>query len=106
MEYLLLAMSDLEAGPFVFVMGMLVIFFGMTIIVLVVSAIGKIMKSTNGKKAKKEASADIAPKETAVSSSDTEDENLRAAIIAAVMAAYYAETGSNCAFKIKKIKKL
>ncbi|MBO4573585.1 MAG: OadG family protein [Clostridia bacterium] len=103
----LLAMSKIEAGPFVFIMGMLIIFFGMTIIVVVVSLIGKILKSVDEKKARKkaaESSDDFTA--TVAETNDTDDENLRAAIISAVMAAYLAETGSNCAFKIKKIKRL
>ncbi len=100
----LLAMTNLQAGLFVFVMGILVVFFGMTIIVLVISFIGKIMKSRK-EKTKTETAVPVATTE-AMPQNESKDENLRAAIIAAVMAAYYAETGSNCSFKIKKIRKL
>ena len=100
----ILAMSNLEAGLFVFVMGLLVVFFGITVIVLVISLIGSIMKRKKKTPTKAEdnsASANVAP----VLCGDEDDEKIRAAIVA-VIAAYYFDRGDNCQFRIKKIKRI
>jgi len=103
----ILAMSAIEAGLFVFVMGLLVVFFGITVIVLVISLIGEGMKRKKDKPAKQEKLeenpvARVTPTDDA---SDEEEGRIRAAIVA-VLTAYYFENGSNCEFKIKKIKRL
>ena len=98
----LLAMAPIEQGVFVFLLGLLIVFLGIGVIVVVVSVIGSIMKKLkNNPKAETPAPAVALPEVT----TDGEDEKIRAAIIAAVMACYAAE-GNVCKFKIKKIKRI
>ena len=100
-------MSNLEAGLFVFVMGLLVVFFGISVIVLVISIIGTIMKKKKDRPVKTETETSaVAPVVTHNDSSDEEEQaRIRAAIVA-VLTAYYFDKGSNCEFRIKKIKRL
>ena len=109
---LLLAMTNLQAGLHVFVMGFIVVFLGMGVIIAVVSLIGKIMEKVNANSAKKKAEqASAASKLEALSSEDTlaedseEEARIRAAIVA-VLTNYYFNQGSNCEFKIKKIRRI
>ncbi len=108
---LLLEMTNLQAGLYVFVMGFIVVFLGMGIIVAVVSIIGKIMEKVNADRAKKaeKASADsqleaVSTQDMLVEDSD-EEARIRAAIVA-VLTNYYFNQGSNCEFKIKKIRRI
>ena len=98
----LLAMLPIEQGVFVFLLGLLIVFFGITIIVVVISIIGSIMKRLKDKPAKQKSAE--APAAALVAEGE-EDESVRAAIIAAVMA-YYMAQGNACKFKIKKIKRI
>lgn len=96
---------DIFWGVFTFVLGMLIIFGGMAILVLVVSAVAKVMTA---KKAKKDAEEEKEPvTETAMEevSEDGIPESVRVAIIAAVLA-YYEGEGVKNEFVVKKIKKL
>lgn len=99
----LLMASNLFNGLFVFVLGMLVVFFGIALIVLVISAIGKIMSA---KKAKNEQK----PQEDSVTEvvKETSDElsSETVAVITAALTAYYYNNASSCEFKIKKIKRI
>ena len=99
-----LLMSDLGAGFFVFILGLAIVFFGMLVIVLVISLIGKIMKANDEKKAKSKAEAPV-EKPAAASSDDEIDDRIKAAIVA-VIAGYYFSEGNDCSFKVKRIKKL
>lgn len=98
--------SAIETGLFVFILGILIVFLGMGIIVLVISGIGKIMTAAKNKKSepsKKEtspAASSAAPSATA----DGVSQEVVAAITAAI-ACYYSQSGSNCEFVVKKIKK-
>lgn len=95
--------SDFTNGLFVFVLGLLIVFFGISIIVLVVSIIGKLMNVKKNTKS---------PKETVATNNEATqviEEGLTGetvAAITAVLTAYYFSQGSNCEFKIKKIKRL
>ena len=94
------------SGGFTFILGMIVIFVGMTVLILCVTGFGKIADAIAKKTEKKETKADKPvekPIETADDGSVPED--IRVAIIAAI-AAYYAESGSKNEFKVRKIKKL
>ena len=101
-----LAMEPIQAGPFVFVMGLLIVFFGIGIIVAVISIIGMIMKRSQNRTKKVKNEQPAAPTEPIVSATDDEEENRVRAAIVAVLTAYYFNQGSNCEFKIKKIKRL
>ncbi len=103
MTNLLLA-SKWFNGAFVFLLGMIVVFFGITVIVLVISGIGKVMS------AKKSAPKQEVEEETPV---ERQDEQIYdgaspevVAAITAVLSAYYFSNESNCEFKIKKIKRI
>ena len=99
-----LLMDNLPASGLVFVLGLLVVFFGMAVIVLVLNIIGSIMKKNDAKKKQKEQAA---PATTTVETSEdqAEQERVRVAIVAAITA-YYFNQGNNCQFKIKKIKRI
>ncbi len=102
-----LLMDILPAGLFVFILGLVVVFFGIAIIVLVVSIIGSIMKKNSAKpKTEKTVQVSQAP-QPAPASSDVDDK-VKAAIVAAITAYYFAENSSNpnCEFVVRKIKRL
>lgn len=97
--------ANLPLGLFMFILGMLVIFFGMTIIVLVVSVIGKIMtKSTSAPKKVEEAPIQEVS-QVQVESEEIPD-HVKAAIVAAITAYYFNENSSKCEFRVKKIKRI
>ena len=108
---LLLAMTNLQAGLYVFVMGFIVVFLGMGVIIAVVSIIGKIMEKVNKSRAKKAEEASANSQTEAMLTQDTvsedsdEEARIRAAIVA-VLTNYYFNQGSNCEFKIKKIRRI
>lgn len=98
--------SNLEAGLFTFVLGMLIVFGGMAIIVLVVAVIGKIMVAVKKKPADKK------PEQKAIESGapatpagdEVTDEVI--AVITAAVAAILSEEKPHAEFVVKKIKKL
>ena len=98
-----LLMTDVGTGLFVFLLGLSVVFFGMIIIVLVITVIGKIMKANDDKKAKKAVSAPAV--EDALPTAEGDDTKVVAAIIAAITAYYFAEN-NDCEFKVKRIKRI
>jgi Na+-transporting methylmalonyl-CoA/oxaloacetate decarboxylase gamma subunit len=92
-------------GGFTFILGIAVIFLGMTILVLSVSALGKIISSST-EKPKKKTEVKIEEKvEQNEEPTDDIPEHVRVAIIAAI-SAYYLDSGSKNEFKVKKIKKI
>ena len=109
-----LLMSDISWGIFTFILGVVVIFAGMAFLVLVISAIGLIMKKIDQKKeAKQETPAPVQVVEEKVEpvqeDNEVEDGNLRAAIIAAVMMCLEEtkkESGSTCEFVVRRIRRI
>ena len=99
--------SNLEAGLFTFVLGMLIVFVGMAIIVLVVAVIGKIMvavkKKPADKKPEQKAIEGGAPA-TPAANDEVTDEVI--AVITAAVAAIFSEEKPHAEFVVKKIKKL
>ena len=91
-------------GFFTFIIGMVVIFAGMTVLILCVEGFGK-LASYIAKKTEKKPEEKVETKTETVSEDDGVPEEIRVAIIAAV-AAYYAESRSKNEFTVKKIKKL
>ncbi len=98
------------SGGFTFILGMLVVFAGMTILVLCVAAFGKAAdgianKVENSSKKEKQAPEENVLQESPVQASDEIPEDIRVAIAAAI-AAYYETSGSKNEFTVRKIKKL
>ena len=97
---------DIFWGIFTFVLGMIVVFAGMALIVLCVSLVAKAM-TAKGKKEEK-TDEDESEAEATVEAETSDDgipENVKFAIIAAVLA-YYEGEGVKNEFVVKKIKKL
>lgn len=100
--------SNLEAGLFTFVLGMLIVFGGMAVIVLVITVIGKIMIATKGKKSP----ADKKPEQKAIEGgvpapvATDEVSGDVIAVITAAVAAILNEEKPRAEFVVKKIKKL
>ena len=111
MTYNLLSMFDnfgqkVLTGGFTFLLGICVVFLGMIILVLAVSAVGKAMTKAEEKKVSKKAVE--VEKEVETFTLDTSDEipeHVKVAIVAAI-AAYYADSGVKNEFKVKKIKRI
>lgn len=102
----LLLASNLFNGAFVFLLGMIVVFFGIALIILVIEGIGKIMSAKNGQPNVEE---DEEPVVTDTASTSLEYEGVSPEVVAAigaVLSTYYFSTESNCEFKIKKIKRI
>lgn len=95
--------TPLGNGLFVFVLGMLVIFFGMLVIVTAVSLCGKLINKKEDKSKKQQKREDA----SAPIKVETEEvpSHVKIAIVA-VISAYYFETKSNCDFVVKKIKRI
>lgn len=97
---------DIFWGVFTFVLGLIVVFAGMAILVLVVSLVAKVMTA----KAKKKETAEETETVEAVTATEPVEEDgipesVRVAIMAAVLA-YYEGEGVKNEFVVKKIKKL
>ena len=95
-------------GLFTFFLGVLVVFGGMIVLVLFVSAMGKAFTQKSQKKEDAEEDevpevVEVAPVE--IADSDEIPEHVRVAIIAAI-ACYYESTQAKNEFTVKKIKKL
>ena len=92
-------------GAMTFLIGIAVIFLGMTILILCVTGFGKIADAI-AKKTEQKAESKNEEVKTEITVSDDEiPEDIRVAIIAAV-SAYYAESGSKNEFTVKKIKRI
>ena len=98
--------TPLGNGLFVFVLGLLVVFFGMLIIIVSVTACGKLMNKSTQTKPKEQVKVEVAPQPVIeVAQVEEIPEHVKAAIVA-VISAYYFETKSNCDFVVKKIKRI
>lgn len=92
-------------GALTFLIGMVTVFLGMTVLILCVEGFGKIADAI-AKKTEKKTEAKNEEVKTEITISDDEiPEDIRVAIIAAV-SAYYAESGSKNEFTVKKIKRI
>lgn len=100
---------DIFWGIFTFVLGMIVVFAGMAILVLICSGVAKIMASKSAAKKEEDEDEDAADEIEAVTETTADEdgipENVRVAIMAAVLA-YYEGEGVKNEFVVKKIKKL
>lgn len=96
---------DIFWGIFTFVLGMIIVFAGMAILVLICSGVAKVMSAKSAEK-DEATKAETAPTEEVVAESeDGIPEEVRVAVIAAVLA-YYEGEGVKNEFVVKKIKKL
>ena len=99
---------DIFWGIFTFVLGMIVVFAGMAILVLICSGVAKIMASKSAAKKDEDEEEAVDEIEEVTETTADEDgipENVRVAIMAAVLA-YYEGEGVKNEFVVKKIKKL
>ena len=92
--------------------GFLVVFVGIVIIIGIIWLVGLIMRKTNNlefltkKRVKKTKNEKNAPQNEAVAVSDDDiPDEVKAAIVAALMA-YYQESEEKCEFTVKRIKRL
>lgn len=92
-------------GVFTFVLGLVVVFFGMTILVLVCTAVAKVMTAKREGKKAEETVKEETPAEVVEVVDDGIPEGVRVAIMAAVIA-YYEGEGAKNEFVVRKIKKL
>ena len=99
--------ESLVWGGFTFLLGVLVVFLGMAVLVLAVSAMGMAMKNFDKIKTEKSKPTKTVEvtKISEESSSEEIPEHVKVAIVAAI-AAYYADSGVKNEFKVKKIKRI
>ncbi len=98
-------LSDGTTVLFTVLMGILVVFLGMSVIIFFLFTIGKIFDGINKKEKKEKVSAKKEVALETVTESEEVDEKIKAAIVAAIYA-YYIEQNANCEFKIRNIKRL
>jgi len=105
-EHMFNGVPDIFWGIFTFVLGLIVVFVGMAILVLICSGVAKAMSAKSQNKEdpeeETEAAVEVVAEET---EPDGIPENVRVAIMAAVIA-YYEGEGCKNEFVVKKIKKL
>lgn len=104
--------SDRFGEPAIYALiGFLVVFIGIILIIAIIWLIGLLMRKTNNlafltnigkKKKKKEVEAD---KNEVLAETDEIPDEVKAAIVAAIMA-YYCEEKPECEFKVKRIKRI
>ncbi len=95
-------MNDTVTVLFIVLIGILVVFLGMALIVVILQLIGKVFDKVDdkNKKPKKVVSVqEPAPVEQGL------DEKTKAAIIGAIYM-YYLNEGSDCEFVVRKIKRI
>lgn len=100
-----LGMSEGVTALFTFVLGLLVVFFGMAVIILFLAIIGKVFNKLNGKTPTKK---DVVVKTEEMNScevTDGIDEKTKVAIISAIYAYYQQEDNGGCEFVVRKINK-
>ena len=97
-----LLLTDSQVGIFGFFLGIAVVFFGITVLIVVVWAMGKIFSATS----KQKVDADPKPKPAPVPVVEPVEEGVpdyvKVAIVAAIMA-FYEQQNEKCEFTVKKI---
>ncbi len=104
--------SDRFGEPAIYALiGFLIVFVGIILIIAIIWLIGLLMRKTNNLafltnigKRKKKKSEEVEAPEMAAETDEVPDE-VKAAIIAAIMA-YYSEEKPKCEFKVKRIKRI
>ena len=100
----ILAMSPPVHGLYTLVLGMLVIFFGMTIIILCLS-LAMVVVNKIEKKGEKQTKKPVVVEQKPQEDIGEVSEEIKVAIIAAI-SAYYFEQNLKCDFQVKKIKRI
>lgn len=99
---------DVGEGAFYALFGFLIVFTGIVILILLFTALGKIMKQANKprslRKRKKEESEEAPSAEAAVIEEGITHELV--AVISAAIALYYEGENVKCDFVVKRIRKL
>ena len=96
--------SNIQNGLLVFVLGMLIVFLGIALIVIVISILGKILhRNKQEPKTEEPEVVNTAPVTPYIEEGVTPQV---VAAITAVITAYYLSNGSNCEFKLKQIKRI
>ncbi len=97
--------ETLGVGAIGLVLGMLVVFLGITVLVLIIKLLGVVLDKGKKKNQPQEnKSAAVPAAQEPVVEEGIADE-VKAAIIAAISAYYFGENTKTCEFKVKKIKK-
>lgn len=96
---------DVGEGAFMAVFGLLFVVVGITLLVLIFAALGKIMSAVNKKKAKK-AELSEKPERTVSEKAEEGISPEIVAVISAAVSAYYEGENVPCDFVVRRIKKL
>ena len=103
-------MIEIPEAAFYALIGFAIVFMGITFLIGVVWAVGKLMQMKNGTPIKTSVqtksvdSSVVAP--VVSSASDEIDEETVAVITAAIMAYYEQTNGPKCEFRVKRIKRI
>ena len=97
--------ETLGVGAIGLILGMLIVFLGITVLVLMIKLLGAVLDKDKkkGKTQENKTATVPAAQEPAVEEGITDE--VKAAIIAAISAYYFGENTKTCEFKVKKIKK-
>lgn len=98
--------ETLGVGAIGLVLGMLIVFLGITVLVLMIKLLGAVLdKGKNKKNQPATAKTETQPTEQPAATEEGITDEVKAAIIAAISAYYFGENTKTCEFKVKKIKK-
>ena len=95
-------MNDASTVLFIVLIGILIIFLGMALIVVILQLIGKIFDKIDEKNKKPK---QVAPVQETTQIEQGLDDKTKAAIIGAIYM-YYLNEGSDCEFIVRKIKRI
>ena len=98
-------MNDATTVLFVFLIGVLIIFLGMTVIILTLQIMGKVFDKINNKSKKESKPVIVSQQPEQEAKTQEVDEKIKAAIIGAIYM-YYLNEGSDCEFVVRKIKRI
>lgn len=96
---------DIGEGAFYAVFGFLFVFFGIVLLILIFTGLGKIMSIRNAKTGKKEKKP-VVPEKKANESGEAGVTPELLAVLTAAIAAYYEDEDVQCDFVVRRIKKL
>lgn len=98
--------ETLGVGAIGLVLGMLIVFLGITVLVLMIKLLGAVLdKSKNDKNQSATDKSSTQPTEQPIMTEEGVTDEVKAAIVAAISAYYFGENTKTCEFKVKKIKK-
>lgn len=103
--YLNLLLSNIQTGLITFLLGMLIVFFGICVLIFFVWLIGNLLKKAKSPNVQEPTNQ---PVEVITDQKDVQDGDIPATVRVAIMAAiyaYYNQNNSQCEFIVKKIKR-